>query len=118
LWSFARKILEDSAGNQFVADSPPGSPGRFNTKLGQGSGRLYVPTAVDTLRPVRDYFSDQCGIPISAGSLYNFNKEAFGLLETFETLVRGQLIAQELLHADETGINVKWQTVMAALGFQ
>jgi transposase len=49
---------------------------------------------------VRDYFSDQCGIPISAGSLFNFNKEAFGLLETFESIVTRQLIVQPLLHAD------------------
>jgi transposase len=53
-----------------------------------------------------DYFRDQCGIPLSAGSVFNFNQEAFELLERFESMARQQLIAQALLHADETGINV------------
>ncbi|MBM9514777.1 transposase [Desulfobulbus marinus] len=33
---------------------------------------------------VQDYFQDQLQIPISTGTLFNFNKEAYGLLEDFE----------------------------------
>ena len=55
---------------------------------------------------IRDYFADQCRIPISAGSIVNFNKSAFELLEGAETIIKKQLIAQEILHVDETGINV------------
>ena len=56
---------------------------------------------------VRDYFSDQLGIPVSVGAIFNFNKEAFGLLEGFDHLVREKLDNSPLVHADETGGNVK-----------
>jgi transposase len=104
---FRAEILEDSAGNRFVADFPAGvtRPVQYGNSVKAQAVYMSQQQLIPYDR-VRDYFSDQCAIPISAGSLYNFNKEAFGLLETFETLVRGQLIAQELLHADETGINV------------
>lgn len=46
------------------------------------------------------------GIPISAGTINNFNKDAFERLETFESWLKEQLIASALVHADETGINV------------
>jgi hypothetical protein len=65
-----------------------------------------APSSSSCLERIRDDFADQCAIPISAGSLFNFNQEAFGLLETFESIVRRQLMVQTLLHADETGINV------------
>jgi transposase len=104
---FRAEVLEDSAGNQFVAQFPFGvtRPVQYGGSVKAQAVYMSQQQLIPYDR-VRDYFSDQCGIPISAGSLFNFNKEAFGLLETFETLVRGQLIAQELLHADETGINV------------
>jgi transposase len=54
---------------------------------------------------VRDYFADQCGIPISTGSLFNFNRQAFELLEEYETIAKRYLIERPMLHADETGIN-------------
>ncbi len=60
---------------------------------------------------VRDYFTDQCQIPLSAGSLFNFNQEAFQRLETFELIAQRHLMRQELLHADETGINVNGKLV-------
>lgn len=55
---------------------------------------------------VRDYFSDQCRLPISAGSLANFNKEAFDRLEDFEAIARQNLINAKVAHVDETGINI------------
>jgi transposase len=104
---FRAEILEDSAGNQFVAEFPFGvtRPVQYGNSVKAQAVYMSQQQLVPYDR-VRDYFSDQCGIPISAGSLVNFNKEAFGLLETFEALVRGQLIGQDLLHADETGIRV------------
>ena len=46
------------------------------------------------------------GLPISPGSIYNFNQQAFELLEQFELNVIGKLLASPVLHADETGINI------------
>jgi transposase len=33
---------------------------------------------------IQDYFADQLGIPISEGSIFNFNQEAYQLLADFE----------------------------------
>jgi transposase len=48
---------------------------------------------------VRDYFADQCKIPISTGSLFNFNKQAFELLVEYESIVKRHFITRPLLHA-------------------
>ncbi len=55
---------------------------------------------------IRDHFQDQMNIPLSAGSVFNFNQEAFEGLASFEQWVKSQLAGSDLLHADETGINI------------
>ncbi|MCP4273933.1 MAG: transposase, partial [Gammaproteobacteria bacterium] len=49
---------------------------------------------------------NQLQIPVSAGSIYNFNREAYGLLEDFEKEAKVKLAGSPLLHVDETGINI------------
>ena len=104
---YRAEILEDAAGNQFVAEFPAGvtRPVQYGNSIKAQAVYMSQQQLVPYER-VRDYFADQCGIPISAGSLFNFNKEAYGLLEKFEAIVICRLLAQRLLHADETGINV------------
>ena len=101
------EIVEDAQGRQFIAEFPTGvtRPVQYGHLVKAQSVYMSQQQLVPYDR-IRDYFADQCGIPISAGSVFNFNREAFGLLETFESIVTRQLIAQPLLHADETGINV------------
>jgi transposase len=55
---------------------------------------------------IRDYFWDQCGIPISSGSIFRFNQEAYTLLAPFESFLISKLVQQLVLHADETGIHI------------
>ena len=55
---------------------------------------------------VEETFRDQLEIPISKGSIYNFNKEAFERLEEFDQIVKLRLFHSHLCHADETGINI------------
>lgn len=55
---------------------------------------------------VRDYFQDQAGIAISKGSIANFNVEAAEKLKKFEVWAKEQLKKSDLVHGDETGINV------------
>jgi transposase len=55
---------------------------------------------------IRNYFADQINAPISEGSIFNFNKEAFELLVNFEDRVKQELAASQFLHADEPGINI------------
>lgn len=56
---------------------------------------------------IKEYFSDQLGIPISPGSLFNFNQSAFEKLELFEEILKTKLGKSPFLHADETGINIQ-----------
>lgn len=60
---------------------------------------------------VSDYFNNEVALPISVGSLFNFNQEAFNKLELFEALVKEKLITSLLIHADETGINVNGKRI-------
>ena len=45
-------------------------------------------------------------IPVSTGSVFNFNKEAYERLEPFEQWAKTELAKALLMHADETGINI------------
>lgn len=55
---------------------------------------------------IGDHSWEQMLIPVSVGSIYNFNQEAHERLEAFDRWVRQRLSLSRLLHADETGINI------------
>ena len=104
---YRAEILEDAHGRQFVAQFPAGVT--RPVQYGQGVKVQAVYTSQQQLIPydrIRDYFWDQCGIPISPGSIFRFNQEAYALLEPFESFLVGKLVQQSLLHADETGIHI------------
>jgi transposase len=54
---------------------------------------------------IQEYFEGQIGIPLSEGSVYNFNREAYESLEPFEVRAREELAKSEVMHVDETSIN-------------
>jgi hypothetical protein len=47
----------------------------------------------------------QLHIPISEGTIFNFNRQAFEILDAFENIAKEQLRISPVAHADETGIN-------------
>ena len=104
---YRAEVLEDDEGNQFVAEFPEGvtRPIQYGNSV-KAQGVYMSQQQLVPYDRVREYFAEQGGIPISAGSLFNFNHEAFDRLEEFESIAKKQLLAQPLLHADETGINV------------
>jgi transposase len=53
-----------------------------------------------------DHFADQMNLPVSAGSVYAFNKQAYDLLTSFEERAKQELVRSILNHADETSINI------------
>jgi len=104
---FRAEILEDRHGRQFVAPFPAGVT--RPVQYGKGVKVQAVYTSQQQLIPydrIRDYFWDQCGIPISPGSIFRFNQQAYILLEPFESFLIRKLVQQLLLHADETGIHI------------
>ena len=52
---------------------------------------------------IRDHFQDQMHIPVSVGSVFNFNKEADERLEPFEQWAKTELAKSMRMHADENG---------------
>ncbi len=104
---YRSQILEDEKGNRFTAPFPPEVTKAV--QYGNGVKVQAVYLSQFQLLPyqrVQDYFQEQIGLPISTGSLFNFNQQAFDLLAEFEQKLITKLIASRLLHTDETGINV------------
>jgi transposase len=60
---------------------------------------------------IAEYFEGQ-DIFLSAGTIFNFNQEAFELLKNFDEIAKKHLINSAILHSDETGVNIngkrKW----------
>lgn len=101
------QILEDKNGNRFTAPFPEGVTRAVQYGAGLKAHSVYL--SQFQLIPydrIKDYFADQLGIPISVGSIFNFNKETFRLLDGFDDLVKNKLANSSLVHSDETGINV------------
>jgi transposase len=104
---YQAQILEDKDGNRFTADFPEGvnQPVQYGTTVKAHAVYMSQFQLIPYDR-LTDYFSDQLGIPVSAGSFFNFNRQAYDLLETFEALAKQKLIESALAHADETGVNI------------
>ena len=56
---------------------------------------------------ITELIEDMVHHKISTGSIYNFLSEGYDKLETFEEELKSRLIQKEVLHADETGVNIK-----------
>jgi transposase len=104
---YRAQILEDQQGNRFVAEFPEQvtRPVQYGTTVKTNAVYMSQFQLIPYQR-IQDHFVEQMQIPISAGSLYNFNREAFEWLEHFETVAKNKLAHSDLMHADETGINV------------
>lgn len=104
---YRAQVLEDDQGNRFVASFPEGvnRPAQYGLNLKANAVYMSQHQLIPYDR-VRDHFHDQMQIPVSVGSVFNFNKEAYDRLEPFEHWVKNQLAESDLMHADETGINI------------
>ena len=104
---YQAQILEDDQGNRFVASFPEGvnRPVQYGPNLKANAVYMSQYQLIPYDR-VRDHFQDQMHIPVSAGSVFNFNKEAYAGLDAFGQWAKTQLAQSDLMHADETGINI------------
>ena len=104
---YRAEVMRDERGNEFVAEFPAGvtRPAQYGAELKAKAVYMSQQQLIPYKR-VEEFFRTQCDISVSTGSLFNFNKQAYEGLETFETAAREKLIASDLLHNDETGINV------------
>ena len=119
---YRAQVLLDEKGRRFVAPFPEKvtRPAQY----GDGVKTHVVYMSMHQLIPynrIEEHFENQFGIPISQGSIFNFNHEAYERLEDFEFWVREMLIRSGVLHVDETGINIgsdrKWLHTASSLEF-
>jgi len=104
---YQAQVLEDENGKRFTAPFPDGVTKAVQYGASVKAHSVYM--SQFQLIPydrIRDYFADQLGIPVSSGSVFNFNKDAFSRLESFDSFVKGKLANSDLMHSDETGINI------------
>ena len=103
---YRAEVVEDAEGNRIVASFPEGV-----TKAAQYGPDLKAHAVYMSqyqlipYKRIQEYFEEQLGIPLSEGSLYNFNKEAYETLEPFDGKAKGELAKSEVMHVDETSIN-------------
>jgi transposase len=56
---------------------------------------------------ITETIQDLTSHKMSVGTIYNFLNIHYDKLETFETTLKQSLLKEEVLHSDETGINIK-----------
>lgn len=104
---YQAEILEDETGQRFVASFPKDVTKAV--QYGQSVKAHAVYMSQYQLLPynrIEEYFSEQLQIPLSQGSLFNFNQEAFDNLSEFDKKIKQKLSESDVLHVDETSINI------------
>ena len=104
---FRAEVLLNDAGERFVAPFPEGVTAHIQYGTGVKINAVYQSQfQLIPYNRVEDYFAEQLHIPVSAGSIYNFNEEAYRRLESFEQWLLSKLPHEAVLHADETSLNI------------
>lgn len=104
---YRAEVVIDEKGRCFVAPFPAevSRPVQYGAGVKENSVYMSLFQLIPYNR-IEDHFADQFGIPISGGTIFNFNQEAYKRLEGFEEWLKKQLISSAVIHADETGINI------------
>jgi len=101
------EILENQKGKRYVAPFPHGVTRPVQYGVGVKVNAVYMSQfQLIPYHRIEDHFLDQMGVPLSAGTVNNFNTDAYKRLEFFESWVKKELALSLLVHGDETGINI------------
>ena len=104
---YRAQVLVDQHGKEYVAPFPEAVGKAVQYGCGTKAHAVYLSQyQLIPYQRVTEHFADQMDIPISEGTVYNFNKQAYELLSDFEKRVQAELMGAKLAHADETGINI------------
>ena len=109
---YRAQVLIDEHGKRYVAQFPSHvvRPIQYGPKT-KASSVYMSQYQLTPYNRIKDYFAEQIGLNISTGSFFNFNKEAFELLEKFETIAKTKLINSYQINADETGIKINGERI-------
>jgi transposase len=104
---FRAQVLESEQGKRYVAPFPKTVTRPVQYGNGVKVHAVYMSQyQMVPYQRIGDHLREQMQIPVSLGSIYNFNQEAHDRLEAFDRWVKTQLASSFLAHADETGINI------------
>lgn len=106
---FRAQVLINDKGEKFVAPFPEGvnSPIQYGNNLKAHVVYLSQYQLLPYKR-IEEYFADQLDIPLSVGTVFNFNQAAAELIKQTgaEDKIKAAIRASLVVHADETGINI------------
>jgi transposase len=104
---YQAEVLEDQHGKKYVAPFPEGVTRPVQYGIGVKVNAVYMSQyQMIPYNRIEEQFIDQMQMPISAGSIVNFNQDAYTRLEYFDTWVKEKLFYSSLAHVDETGVNI------------
>jgi transposase len=104
---YQAEILENPQGQRFTAPFPAGVTKAVQYGNGVKAQSVYLSQyQFIPLKRVQEHFQEQLGLPISEGSIFAYNRQAYQMLEQFEQKLIVKLLNAKVLHADETGINI------------
>ena len=105
---YRAEVLVDNEGNQYIAEFPINitRPIQYGSSVKAQSTYLSTYQLIPCER-LQEQFKNEYGIPISTGSICNFNAEAAGIIqELFEPIAKLALVNATIAHEDETGANL------------
>ena len=104
---YRAEVIEFEDGTRVVADFPEEITHRVQYGNSVKAHATYL-SQFQLLPYARlaDYFAQQLDIPVSQGTLVNFNNQAFEALANYERIARQKLIDSAVMNVDETGVNV------------
>ena len=104
---YRAQVLENEKGERFVAEFPEGVTRPIQYGASVKANAVYM--SMFQLIPyerIQTHFAELFNIPISAGTVFNFNRDAYQRLAMFDRLSTHKLTHASLIHVDETGINI------------
>lgn len=104
---YQAEILVNLQGEKFVADFPSGVTKQTQYGASVKTTSVFLSQAqMIPLNRIRECFQEQFNLPLSKGSVSNFNLLAYKKLEYFQEWAEIQLFISPTLNSDETGINI------------
>ena len=103
----AEVLINRHTGKRFVAAFPDGVSKAIQYGRAVKAHAVYLSQyQLLPYQRIQDYFEQYLQLPLSQGSLFNFNQQAYQALAQFEQLSIQQLLTEKVVHFDETGINI------------
>ena len=111
---YQAEILENQQGQRFTAPFPAGVTKAVQYGNGVKAQSVYLSQyQLIPYNRVQEHFQEQLDLPISEGSIFTYNQQAYELLEQFEQKLIVKLLHTRVIHADESVPRRRAQKVKA-----